>query len=185
MNSGKEKLLLHTCCAPCSVYVINQLLDNYNVTVIFNNPNIFPEDEYLLRLSEVRNYCRKRNIDYVENEFAPDKWFDFIKGYENEPETGFRCDLCFLYRLSETASFAKNNNFDCFTTTLTIGRQKNSKKIIDLGLKIQDKYGVRFLEYDFKKKNGTQIADWLSNQMGLYKQNYCGCVFSKNDKLHE
>ena len=125
-NLNKEKLLLHTCCAPCSIYVINQLLDKFEVTVYFFNPNIFPEEEYLQRLSEVKEFCRRQKILYYEENYQPRKWLTFVKGYEQEPEKGFRCDLCFLFRLGKTAEFAKANDFDWFATTLTMGRQKNS-----------------------------------------------------------
>ena len=179
MNLGKEKLLLHVCCAPCSIYVINRLLDYFNLTVYFFNPNIFPEEEYLKRLAEVKNFCKSRKIDYIEEDYFQKDWFKFIDGYESEPERGFRCELCFLYRLSKTAKFAKNNNFDWFSTTLTMGRQKQSFKVLEIGRKAEDKYRVKFWAEDFKKNFGTQISDWLAKQMDLYKQDYCGCVFSK------
>jgi predicted adenine nucleotide alpha hydrolase (AANH) superfamily ATPase len=174
-----EKLLLHTCCAPCSIYVINQLLDKFDLTVYFFNPNIWPEEEYLLRQAEVVNFCKKRKIPYWEEKYQPEIWFNFIKGYENEPERGWRCDLCFLLRLSQTARQAKNNNYDWFATTLTMGRQKNSLQILQTGRKVESKYGIKFYDQDFKKKFGVQIADWLADKMGLYRQDYCGCVFSR------
>ncbi len=175
----KEKLLLHTCCAPCSIYVINQLLDRFDLTVYFFNPNIFPEDEYLQRLAEVKEFCRRKRIDYIEEHYQPKDWLGFVRGYEQEPEKGFRCDLCFLLRLSKTAEFAQTNGFDWFSTTLTMGRQKNSLQVLNAGRKVEGKYRVKFWDQDFKKKYGTQIADWLASRLGLYRQDYCGCVFSK------
>lgn len=175
----KESLLLHTCCAPCSVYVINQLLDRFDLTLYFFNPNIFPEEEYLRRLAEVKHFCRSRGIPYYEENYLPDQWLNFIRGYEQEPEKGFRCDLCFYLRLDKAAQFAKVNDFDWFSTTLTMGRQKNSLQVLNAGRKVEGKYAVKFWDQDFKKKFGTQISDWLSDKLGLYKQNYCGCVFSR------
>ena len=174
----KEKLLLHACCAPCSVYIINQLLDKFDLTVYFYNPNIFPEEEYLKRLAEVKNFCNSRKINYIEPDYQPKEWFNFIRGYETEPEKGFRCELCFLYRLSKVAEYAKANKFDWFSTTLTMGRQKQSFKILEIGRKAETKHKVKFWAQDFKKDFGTQISDWLAKQMDLYKQDYCGCLFS-------
>jgi len=174
----KEKLLLHTCCAPCSVYVISQLANDYDLTVYFYNPNIFPEEEYLQRLAEVKDHCQTKNIKHVEADYLTKKWFNYIAGYENEPERGQRCDLCFLHRLGQVAEYAKDNKFDWFTTTLTMGRQKNSFKVMEAGRKAEDKYRIKFLAIDFKKNFGIQISDWLAKQMDFYKQNYCGCVFS-------
>lgn len=177
----RQKLLLHTCCAPCSIYVINQLLDNFDVTVYFFNPNIFPEEEYLQRLAEVKEFCRRKKIAYVEADYEPYSWLNFIHGYEQEPEKGFRCDLCFLLRLSKTAEFALDNGYPWFGTTLTMGRQKNSLQVLNAGRKVESKYRVRFWDQDFKKKFGTQISDWLAGRLGLYRQDYCGCVFSKSE----
>ena len=179
MNFGKEKLLLHVCCAPCSVYIINQALEKFDLTVYFCNSNIFPEEEYLERLAEVKKFCQKRKVNYVEADYQPKDWFRFVSGFENEPEKGLRCDLCFLFRLNKTAEYAKNNNFDWFTTTLTMGRQKKSFQVMQAGRKAEDKYGIKFWAEDFKKNYGVQISDWLAKQMNLYRQKYCGCIFSK------
>ncbi len=177
----KERLLLHACCAPCSIYIINQLRDKFDVTVYFFNPNIFPEDEYLQRLAEVKEFCRRKKIPYFEEKYLHRDWLNYIKGYEKEPEKGFRCDLCFLLRLSKAAEFAKMHAFDWFTTSLTMGRQKNSLQVLNAGRKVEGKYGVKFWDQDFKKKYGTQISDWLAERLGLYRQDYCGCVFSKSE----
>ncbi len=174
----KEKLLLHVCCASCSIYVINQLLNKFDITVYFFNPNIWPEEEYLKRLAEIKNFCKSRKINYLEPDYQPTDWFKFVQGYEAEPEKGFRCNLCFLYRLSKAAEYAKANNFEWFSSTLTMGRQKQSFKVLETGRKVEDKFKIKFFDQDFKKEFGTQIADWLSKQMGLYKQDYCGCLFS-------
>jgi len=175
----KAKLLLHTCCAPCSIYVINQLLDKFDLMVYFYNPNIFPEEEYWQRQSEIKRFCQSAKIAYFEEEYNPHNWLGFIRGYEGEPEKGSRCDLCFLFRLNKAAEFARANDFDWFSTTLTMGRQKNSLQVLNAGRKAEAKYKVKFWDQDFKKKFGTQIADWLAKRLGLYKQEYCGCVFSK------
>lgn len=175
----KEKLLLHVCCAPCSVYVINQLLDKFDLTVYFYNPNIFPEEEYLQRLNEVKNFCNSRKIRYIEDKYNQSDWLAFIKGYEHEPERGARCNLCFLHRLDRAARYARKDGFDWFTTTLTMGRQKNSFAVLQAGRKAEQEYDIKFYGQDFKKNFGVQISDWLADRLGLYKQDYCGCVFSK------
>lgn len=153
-------------------------MDNFEVTVYFFNPNVFPEEEYLLRLAEVKNFCQSRKIAYEEENYCPADWLKFIRGYEREPERGLRCDLCFLYRLSKTGELAQAKNFPWFATTLTMGRQKNSFKVLSAGRKVADRLGIKFLDQDFKKNYGVQIADWLAQRLGLYRQNYCGCVFS-------
>jgi len=180
MNSDKEKLLLHVCCAPCSIYVINQLLDKFDLMVYFFNPNIFPEEEYIQRQSEIKKFCQSVRISFYEEDYEPHLWLNFINGYENEPEKGFRCDLCFLFRLGKAAEFAKANDFDWFGTTLTMGRQKNSLQVLNAGRKAENKYRIKFWDQDFKKNCGVQVSDWLANKLGLYKQDYCGCVFSKH-----
>jgi len=179
MNFDKEKLLLHVCCAPCSIYVINQLRENFDLMVYFFNPNIFPEDEYLQRQSEIKKFCQSAKIAYYEEEYEPQTWLSLIKGYESEPEKGSRCDLCFFYRLSKAAEFARANDFDWFSTTLSMGRQKNSWQVLNAGRKAESKYKIKFFDQDFKKNFGVQISDWLAQKLGLYKQDYCGCVFSR------
>jgi len=176
-----EKLLLHVCCAPCSIYVINQLIESFDLTVYFLNSNIWPEEEYLQRLAEIREFCKRKNIKYIEAEYQPKKWLNYVSGYENEPEKGARCQLCFKYRLNKVAEYAAKNGFDWFSTTLTMGRQKNSFQIIKIGREAESKYRVKFWAQDFKKSFGTQISDWLAKQMNLYKQDYCGCLFSKGN----
>lgn len=177
----REKLLLHVCCAPCSVYVIRQLIEDYDLTVYFFNPNIFPEEEYLQRLAEVKDFCQSKDIPYIEADYSNKNWFKQIKGFEQEPEKGARCDLCFVHRLENCAQYAKENGFDWFSTSLTMGRQKNSFQVMKAGRKVEDQVGIKFLAQDFKKNNGVQISDWLSKKLGLYRQEYCGCIFSKND----
>jgi predicted adenine nucleotide alpha hydrolase (AANH) superfamily ATPase len=179
MNSDKEKLLLHVCCAPCSIYIINKLRENFDLMVYFFNPNIFPEGEYLQRQSEIKKFCQSAKIAYYEEDYKPQSWLNFTKGYESEPEKGSRCDLCFLLRLNKTAEFAKANDFDWFSTTLTMGRQKKSLQVLNAGRKAESKYRIRFFDQDFKKNFGVQISDWLAKRLGLYKQDYCGCVFSR------
>ncbi|MFC1599150.1 epoxyqueuosine reductase QueH, partial [Patescibacteria group bacterium] len=155
----KEKLLLHVCCAPCSIYVINQLLEQFDLTVYFTNSNIFPEEEYLQRLSEIRGWCKRKKIKYIEEDYLPKNWFNYVKGYEQEPEKGDRCHLCFSYRLNKVGQYAAQNGFDWFSTTLTMGRQKNSWQIIKIGREIETKHRIRFWAQDFKKSFGTQISD--------------------------
>lgn len=174
----KKKILLHTCCAPDATHVINVLKENYEPVIFFYNPSVFPDDEYFLRLSEAEKLSKSTGIEFLRGNFSPEKWYELVTGLEDEPEGGARCEVCFRMRLEETARQAKENSINIFTTTLTISPHKNSPLINRLGKDAALKYGIEFLESDFKKKEGFKKSIELSKKYGLYRQNYCGCAFS-------
>jgi len=173
------KLLLHSCCGPCSSSVIERLRDNYDITVLYYNPNIEPKDEYLKRKTDQINYLQKIKIPYLEIDYLNEEFKNYIKGFEKEIEKGKRCTLCFELRLLKTAEIAKKNHFNYFTTTLTVSPHKDSNLINELGRKIADIHEINYLVEDFKKKGGYQRSMELVKQHNLYRQNYCGCRYSK------
>lgn len=179
----KPSLLLHVCCAPCSSYCLEYLSEFFDITVFFYNPNISPESEYLFRLSEEKRYISEKELNspvkIIEGEYNPGVFFEAAKGLEKEPEGGARCEKCFRLRLDKTAQTAKRHGFDCFTTTLTISPLKNAALLNGLGAELGEKYGVSWLPSDFKKRGGYKRSVELSREFNLYRQNYCGCVFSK------
>lgn len=184
-NGSTPSLLLHSCCAPCSSYVIEYLSNYFSITVYYYNPNIFPDKEYRYRAEEQKRLIEsmpvKNKVTFLEGDYIPTLFFDTVKGLENEPEGGARCEKCFNLRLESTAQQAKNKGFDYFATTLTISPLKNAQVINNIGVQLSDKYGVKYLAGDFKKKNGYKRSIVLSKEYNLYRQNYCGCVFSKRD----
>ncbi len=186
-NNKKEnivpKLMLHACCACCLSYVLEYLNEHFDIYVLYYNPNITECDEYEYRKSEVERLVSqmplKRKVTIVDCEYDPDTYLSNIGGLENEPERGARCSVCFDMRLRKTAEFAKNYGCDYFATTLTISPLKNSSIINSIGEQVQKDYSVSYLGSDFKKKNGYKRSIELSKEYNLYRQNYCGCVFSK------
>lgn len=177
-------LLLHSCCAPCSSYVLSYLAEYFSITVFYYNPNIYPENEYLYRVGEVKRLIEelpvKNKISFVEGKYEPDRFFEMSKGYENEKEGGERCFKCYELRLKEAALIAESGGFDYFTTTLSISPHKNAEKLNEIGQKCAVGK-AKYLPSDFKKKNGFKESIRLSEKYNLYRQNYCGCVFSKRD----
>ena len=186
IGDKKPKLLLHSCCAPCSSYVLEYLCTIFDITVYYYNPNIYPEQEFYFRRDEQQRLVDKMGLSDAINVIACDydseKFYKSVKGLEDEPEGSKRCAACFELRLEKCAEYAKNNGFDYFTTTLTISPHKNSQVLNEIGAAVADKYGVKYLFSDFKKKNGYKRSCEISAQFGLYRQDYCGCVFSKNNK---
>ncbi len=180
-----KSLLLHVCCAPCSSYCLEYLSQYFNITVFFYNPNISENDEYQLRLSEEKRFISEMNfknpVSIIEGRYSPKEYFSAVKGLENEPEGGKRCKKCFALRLEESARIAREMNFDYFTTTLTISPLKNAALLNEIGESCAQKYGVKWLSSDFKKKEGYKRSIVLSAEHNLYRQNYCGCVFSKKE----
>jgi len=175
----KPKLLLHVCCAPCSGYLAKELSRDYQVTVYFDNPNIFPDDEYFKRREETEKFFKKGKIDYVEGVYNHEVWREYIKGLELEPEKGKRCKLCYHYRLEKAAEYASENHYDLFASTLAISPHKNSEIVNSLGTALAKTYKVEFLAEDWKKEDGFKKAMELANKEAFYRQNYCGCEFSK------
>lgn len=181
----KPKLLLHSCCAPCSSYVIEYLAKYFDITIFYYNPNISPVSEYLKRKDEqirlIKEMGLNNNIKVAYCDYDNDIYEKAIKGLENEPEKGNRCTVCFKLRLDKTAARSCQLKYDYFGTTLTVSPYKNSSLINEIGLELQDKYNIKFLVSDFKKKNGYKRSIELSKIFNLYRQDYCGCKYSKRD----
>lgn len=183
-------LLLHSCCAPCSSYVIEYLSDYFKITVFYYNPNISPESEYIYRSEEQKRLINsmetRYKVNFLEGQYISQEFYNACKGLEKAPEGGKRCIRCFDLRLRKTAQEAKKGKYDYFTTTLTISPLKNAQIINTIGQDISSTYGVKYLFSDFKKKEGYKRSIVLSEEYNLYRQNYCGCVFSKQkDNLDE
>lgn len=182
---GKKKLLLHSCCGPCSSYVISYLTDYFDITILYYNPNIFPYGEYLKRKDEQIRLINdiksniKNNIDIMDCDYDNDIYNNLVKGLENEPERGNRCKVCYRMRMEKTAIIAKENNYDYFCTTLSVSPYKNSQWINEIGKELENKYSISWLYSDFKKKDGYKQSILLSQKYNLYRQNYCGCIYSK------
>ncbi|MBQ2444373.1 MAG: epoxyqueuosine reductase QueH [Clostridia bacterium] len=180
-------LLLHSCCAPCSSYVIEYLSPYFSITVYYYNPNISPREEYLHRAEEQKRLIEsmpvKNSVRFIEGDYASDEFYKLSRGLENAPEGGERCRQCFELRLRKTAELAAAESFDYFTTTLTISPLKNAQLINETGKALAEKYGVEYLFSDFKKKEGYKRSIELSREYGLYRQNYCGCIFSKKENV--
>ena len=178
------KLLLHSCCAPCSSYVLEYLSPYFHIYDFYYNPNISPKREYEERKEELIRLIEKMSLQnevvFLEGIYEPEKFFEMAKGLEQLPEGGERCFRCYEMRLRESAKIAKEQGADYFATTLTISPLKNAQKLNELGESIAKEYGVAYLPSDFKKKNGYKRSVELSTQYELYRQNYCGCIFSKN-----
>lgn len=173
------RLLLHTCCAVCSCHVLDVLRREHQITVYFFNPNIEPREEYEKRRDSVKDWCERVGIAFVEGPAGHNHWAEAIKGFENEPEGGARCLICWRLRLEEAARYAKENGFEVFAATLTMGRNKQAAAINPLGQQAAEKYGIKFLEADWKKDGGQEAARRLAAEHGIYQQNYCGCLFGK------
>lgn len=180
------RLFLHSCCAPCSSYVLEYLSRYFEITVFFYNPNISPAEEYEKRVEEIRRMIGEMEfahpVDLVEGEYDPQVFFQMAKGMEHIPEGGERCFGCYRLRMEEAARLAKEGNYDYFTTTLSISPLKNAQKINEIGEELAEIYQVSHLPSDFKKKNGYKRSIELSREYGLYRQDYCGCVFSKRER---
>ena len=178
-----KSLLLHSCCAPCSSYVLAYLNKYFNITVFYYNPNITNKEEYLKRKQEqirlISELPAINKINILDADYKPEKFFEISKGLEDCREGGERCFKCYKLRLEATAKAAKENNFDYFCTTLTISPLKNAQKINEIGHMLGDEYQIPFLPSDFKKKEGFKKSIELSSQYNLYRQNYCGCIYSK------
>lgn len=186
-TSEGSSVLLHACCAPCSSTVLERLGNFFNITILYYNPNITDKDEYEKRLEEIKKFTysfkTKYKIEVIAGRYEPREFFDIARGLENEPERGKRCYKCYKLRLEETAKIAKELNFDYFTTTLSLSPYKDANWINEIGESLQKTYNINFLYSDFKKKNGYKRSIELSREFNLYRQDYCGCVYSVRDKI--
>jgi len=185
----RPSLLLHSCCAPCSSYVIEYLSGYFDITVFFYNPNIHPVEEYEKRYNEQKNFIESfpssAPVLFEGCPYSAHEFFEMAKGLEYEPERGRRCTLCFELRLEKTAKFAAKKGFDFYTTTLTISPHKDAGLLNLIGERMGEKHGIEFLNSDFKKNNGYKRSSDLSREYGLYRQDYCGCVFSKMERMQK
>ena len=176
-------LFLHSCCAPCSSYVLEYLSKYFNITVFYYNPNIYPEEEYRKRVHEITRLVNSMESEHpvklIEGHYDPQEFFRMAKGLEDVPEGGERCFKCYRLRMEEAAKLAEEGGYDYFTTTLSISPHKNAQVLNELGKEISDAFGVPYLYSDFKKKNGYRRSCELSTEYHLYRQDYCGCPFSK------
>lgn len=183
------KLLIHSCCAPCSSYVLEYLTNYFEITIYYYNPNIQPENEYRRRVQEQKNFIHnlktKNKVEFIEGSYDVNEFFNMCKGMENLKEGGERCFKCYHMRLRESSKLAKKLGFDYFTTTLSISPHKNAQKLNEIGKKLEDEYGIKYLYSDFKKKNGYKRSIELSKEYGLYRQDYCGCIYSKMQREKE
>ena len=179
----KKTLLLHSCCAPCSSYVITYLKDYFDITVLYYNPNIEPIEEYEKRKNEQIRLCNIFNIKVLDCDYDNDLFHETVKGLEDVKEGGARCFKCYELRLKKTASLAKN--YDYFGTTLTVSPFKNSNKLNEIGLNLEKEYHVKYLVSDFKKKDGYKKSILLSKEYNLYRQDFCGCIYSMKEKINE
>ncbi|MCD8012860.1 MAG: epoxyqueuosine reductase QueH [Lachnospiraceae bacterium] len=183
-------LLLHSCCAPCSSYVLEYLSRYFRITVLYYNPNIYPEEEYFRRMEEQRRLIEEMGakqvlpnpVSLIEGRFDSREFYEAVRGLEQIPEGGARCEACFRLRLGEAARAASDGGFDYFTTTLTISPLKNAQKLNEIGEALAGEYQIKWLPCDFKKRNGYKRSVELSAEYGLYRQDYCGCVFSKQER---
>lgn len=187
LNSKEgSSLLLHACCAPCSSAVLERLASHFKISIFYYNPNITEEKEYQKRLDELRKFISKLNFKYqiniIDSRYEPKEFFKIAKGLEKEKEKGKRCYKCYELRLEETAKVAKEKNFDFFATTLTLSPYKKTSWLNEIGENLSEKYQANYLYSDFKKKNGYKRSIELSKEYNLYRQDYCGCIYSKLER---
>ncbi|MCQ2547931.1 MAG: epoxyqueuosine reductase QueH [Clostridia bacterium] len=185
---SKKRLLLHSCCGPCSTACIERLVDDFDITVFYYNPCINDQEEYEKRKDNQIKFINEYNeklshekgkILFVEGKYDPENFISLTGGYEEEPEGGARCGICFRQRLNEAGRYASENGFDCFTTTLTVSPHKNYDLISAIGQEVAENYNCEYMAFNFKKKDGFKRSTELSKEYGLYRQDYCGCEYSK------
>ena len=183
LQGAKPRLLLQVCCAPCSSYVLEYLNEYFDITLFFYNPNISPQEEYFFRADELKRLIHEMPLENIPklivNDYDYNEFISTVKGMENEKEGGARCFSCYRLRLNKTAEYASKNGFDYFCTTLSISPHKNAEKLNEIGKELSEKYNIPYLFSDFKKKNGYKRSIELSKEYDLYRQDYCGCEFSK------
>lgn len=180
----KPKILLHSCCAPCSSTCIDRLSDKAKLDIMYYNPNIEPEEEYLKRKEEQKKLIKLLNkgIKVLDCDYDNNKYHEVVKGYEKEPERGSRCYICYKQRMEYTAKTAKEKGYDMFATTLTVSPYKVTKWINEIGFDLEKEYNIKYLPTDFKKQDGYKKSIELSKKYNLYRQDYCGCIYSKKEK---
>ena len=182
-----QKLLLHSCCAPCSSHVITTLTNYFDITILYYNPNIYPYEEYQKRKEEqirlIKEISKVNKIDIIDCDYDNNLYEEKIRGYEQCPERGARCNICFNLRLEKTAKIAKEKKCDYFCTTLTVSPYKNTDLINQIGEELSQKYHINWLYSDFKKDNGYKNSIELSKKYNLYRQNYCGCIYSQRKDI--
>lgn len=180
LRGEKKKLLLQCCCGPCSSYVLEYLTQSFDVTVLYYNPNIQPVEEYNKRLFWMKEVLKKYNgaVKFLECDYDGESFIAAARGLEKEPEGGKRCTECFRLRLKKTARLAKEGSFDYFCSTLSVSPHKDEKRLNEIGAELAEEYGVSWLPADFKKRDGYKRSIELSKEYGLYRQNYCGCLYS-------
>ena len=175
----KPELLLHICCMGCGAYVSNLLSADFKLSLYFYNPNIFPKNEYEKRLEETKRIAKRFGLNLIIGEYDHKEWLRKIKGHEKDPEKGERCFICYKDRLESTARLALKNNFAYFTSTLSVSPHKDAREISRIGKNLEMKYKIRFLDKDFKKQDGFKKSVILSRELNIYRQDYCGCEFSR------
>ena len=181
LDGTRPRLLLHACCGPCSSAVLEQLCQYFEITVLYYNPNTWPAEEYYRRGEELKKFVAAAHplgVTVVEDHYDPQEFYSAVTGLENEPERGSRCTICYRLRMRRAAQYASENGFDWFTTTLSISPHKDAKRINAIGQELEAEFGVKHLPSDFKKHNGYLRSLQLSEEYGLYRQDYCGCEFS-------
>ncbi|MGZ4887068.1 MAG: epoxyqueuosine reductase QueH [Candidatus Aminicenantales bacterium] len=177
---AKPRILVHACCAPDALYVLGLLEEDYDVTGFFSNSNIYPVEEYALRVEEARKVARVLAVPLIEDAYDAGRWLALTRKFKDEPEKGRRCDVCYASRLQRTAEAAARGGFDVFATVMSLSPWKKAADINRIGRQFGRRYGIRFLEADFKKKDGFKTSVGLSRDHHLYRQNYCGCLYSLN-----
>ena len=188
-ESEAPTLLLHSCCAPCSSYVLEYLSEFFRITVFYYNPNIYPETEYRMRVQEQKRLIEalpaRFPVDFIEGDYISEDFYRCVRGMERLPEGGERCFACYRLRLSEAARKAKEKGMTYFASTLTISPLKNAEKLNEIGEQLAKEYQLLWLPNDFKKKNGYKRSTELSREYGMYRQDYCGCVYSLRERHPE
>lgn len=187
LEGAAPRLLLHSCCAPCSSYVLEYLSEYFQITVFYYNPNISLKEEYGKRVAEQRRLIgqlpAKYPIAFLEGCYEPERFFEAVRGLEHIREGGERCFRCFALRLGEAARVAREQGFDFFTTTLSISPLKNAEKLNEIGREVAEEYDIMFLPSDFKKRDGYKRSIELSREYELYRQDYCGCIYSRRERV--
>lgn len=182
--NGKKKLLLHSCCAPCSTSCIERLTKYFDITILYYNPNIEPKEEYEKRkkyqIELIKKFNSVNKLNYIDCDYDNNIYHEKVKGLENEKEGGARCNVCYFLRMEKTALLAKKLGYDFFATTLTVSPYKHSKTINEIGKILEEKYNINYLYSDFKKENGYKRSIELAKEYELYRQDYCGCLYAKN-----